>query len=150
MWRVYWKRTDETFVGEDGKRVPKPIDPAEFRSRVEVRLQGKALEQLNLVTVTDLRFFSYERLHSAGLFKFAKRDFSTGPIFTDQWSISGGKSLGIDDDSPACVLNLFGRRGRRGRKMKLSNHLVTDTELTEASRLSLRKLTQRFSSADHW
>jgi len=145
MWRVYWKRTDETFVGEDGKRIPMPLPESEYRSRVEVRLKGRALEQLNLVLVSDLRDFCYERLHSAGLFKFARRDHRSGPIFTNSYSISAAKSLGIDDDSPACVLNGFGRKDNRGRVRQLSRHLVTDTELTEASRYALRRLTQRFS-----
>lgn len=145
MWRVYWKRTDDTFVGEDGIRVPMPLPETEYRCRVEVRLKGKALEQLDLVSVTDLRDFSYERLHSAGFFKFARRDHRSGLIFTNPYSIAAAKSLGIDDDSPACVLNGFGRKDNRGRVRQLSRHLVTDTELTEASRLALRRLTQRFS-----
>lgn len=145
MWRVYWKRFDDTFAGEDGKRMPKQIDPSEYRARVEVRLKGKLLEQLGLVSVTDLNNFSYERLHSIGLFKFARRDLTTGPIFTNLWAISAGRSFGIDDESPACVLNGSGRRGSRGRMTKLSRHLITDIELTEASRHSLRRLSQRFS-----
>lgn len=148
MWRVYWKRFDDTFVGDDGKRVLTPLPLSEYRSRVEVRLQGTALEQLDLLSATDLRNFSYERLHSAGLFKFAKRDRSSGQIFTNPHSIHAGKSLGVDDESPASVLNGFGRKDNRGRMQQLSRHLVTDTELTEASRLSLRRLTQRFSRVD--
>ncbi|KXS31511.1 MAG: Uncharacterized protein AWT59_2378 [Candidatus Gallionella acididurans] len=145
MWRVYWKRTDETFIGEDGIRVPKPLPQSEYRSRVEVRLKGKVLEKLNLISATDLRGFSYERLHSAGFFKFARRDHRSGLIFTNPYSIAAAKSLGVDDDSPACVLNGFGRKDNRGRVRQLSRHLVTDTELTEASRHALRRLTQRFS-----
>lgn len=144
MWRVYWKRTDDTFVGEDGKRVPMPLPPAEFRVRVEVRIQGAALKALNLLSVSDLRDFSYERLHTAGLFKFAMRNKASGPIFPNRYAMNGAKSLGIDDDSPACVLNRFGRRDRRGRVRQLSRHLTTDTELTEATRLALRRLTLRF------
>ena len=40
MWRVYWKRTDETFIGDDGERVAKPLAESEWRARAEVRLQG--------------------------------------------------------------------------------------------------------------
>lgn len=144
MWRVYFKRTDDTCVGEDGKRVTRHLPPTEFRARAEVRLQGKALKQLNLVSVSDLRDLHFEKLHSAGLFKFAKRDYSSGQIFTNKFAMSGAKSLGIENDSPACVLNGFGRRDNRGRVRQLSHHLITDTELTEVSRKSLCRLSQRF------
>lgn len=145
MWRVYWKRTDETFVGEEGKRVPKSLPPSDHRARVEVRLQGRALEGFNLLSVDDLRGFAFERLHSQGLFKFAKRDRASGPIFTNKYAAAAGHALGINDDSPACVLNRFGRRDRRGRMRTLSRYLVTNTELTEASRYALRQLTRRFA-----
>lgn len=144
LWRVYFKRTDDIFIGEDDRRVAKPLPFKEFRARAEVRLQGKILEQLSLLSVSDLRNFSFEKLHSAGFFKFAKRDYSSGQIFTNKFAISGAKSLGVNDDSPACILNLFRRRDSRGRARQLSCHLITDTELTEASRQSLRRLTQRF------
>lgn len=144
MWRVYFKCTDDTYVGEDNKRVTKTLSPEEFRSRAEVQLQGKILEQLNLVSAGDLQNFHFEKLHSAGLFKFAKRDYSSGQIFTNKFATAGATSLGINDHSPACVLNLFGRRDSRGRARQLSRHLITDIELTEASRLALRRLTQRF------
>ena len=144
LWRVYFKRTDDTFIGENGKKVPKPIPFKEFRARAEVRLQGAILEQFNLVSVSDLRNFRFEKLHSEGLFKFAKRDYSSGQIITNKFSISGAKSLGVNNDSPVSILNLFGRRDSRGRERQLSRHLITDTELTEASRQSLRRLTQRF------
>lgn len=149
MWRIYWKRTDDTFVGEDGQRVPKPLLQHQFRSRVEVRLRGNALKQLRLFSVTDLYDFSFEKLHSVGLFKFAKRNHSSGPIFTNLYAIQAAGSLGIDDSSPACVLNMYGRRGSRGRGRKLNRHLVTDTELTETSRLALIRLSRRFSSVQN-
>lgn len=25
LWRVYWKRTDDTFIGDEGRRLPKPL-----------------------------------------------------------------------------------------------------------------------------
>jgi hypothetical protein len=145
MWRVYWKQTDETFLGEDGKRVAKPLPHEQYRVRVEVQIQGKALADLNLIKVTDLRDFSYERLHTAGLFKFATRKSVSTPIFRNPYSAGAGKALGIDDDSPACVMNLFGRRDKRKRVRKsLSRHLITDRELAEASRYALRQLSRRF------
>lgn len=144
MWRVYWKRTDETYEGEEGKRVPKPLQSTDWRARVEVRLKGKAMDRFNLTYVRDLEGFSYERLHSAGLFKFTKRVSGSGPLFTNPWSQAGAKSLGIDGESPACVFNQFGRRDKRKRQRQVSHHLVTDTELTEASRQALRSLTGRF------
>lgn len=145
MWRIYLKRTDESFLGEDGIRVVKHLPNSEFRARVEVQLQGNALKQIGLETAKGLLQFSFERLHSAGLFKFAIRDVTSGLLAPNIYAEVGLKSLGIDDESPAFALNGFGRRDRRGRWKQLSRHLITDTELTEASRNSLRGLTKRFT-----
>lgn len=141
MWRVYFKRTDDSFIGEDNKRVTKPLAPDEFRCRVEVRLKREALKQLSLSSITDLQDFPYHKLYSAGLFKFANRKHL---MFTNKFSNYAAKSLGIDNNSPACILNRFGRKDIRWRERELSRHLVTDNELAEATRQALRRLTQRF------
>lgn len=144
LWRVYLKLTDETYEGEDGKRVPKSLPPAEWRVRVEVRLQGGALRDLNLLHVKDLERFTFERLHSAGLFKFTKRVPGAGPLLTNVWSQAAAKSLGNEKNWPSCVVNRFGRRDHRGRVRQISRHLTTDVELTDACRQALRGLTRRF------
>ncbi|MFA7399639.1 MAG: hypothetical protein WCZ98_04065 [Sideroxydans sp.] len=145
MWRVYWKRTDDTVEGLDGRRIAKPLPDSEFRARVEVRLQGKALGLFQIDMVSDLSNFAFEKLHTESLFKFARRDERVGALFTNDYSIYTAKSLGIDDESPAFVLNRFNRKDKRRRDIQLSRSLKTDIELTEASRNSLRRLTKRFS-----
>jgi hypothetical protein len=143
LWRVYGKRTDETFVGDEGKRLPKPLAQSEWRARAEVRIQGNALAALNLINPGDLTYFSFERLHALRYFKFchiAKAE----PVLSNIWAAAAAKSLGIDEYSPACVLGTLGRRDKRHRPLQLSRYLRTDTELTEAARGALRGLTKHF------
>lgn len=145
LWRVYWKRTDETFPGDDGKRVSKPLPESEWRARAEVRIQGNALVDLSIAHPADLVNFSFERLHALGYFKFCQKIpgvsalESFNPIFRKV-----APTCGIDDNSPACLLSKYCKRGSRGRRLKLSSYLETDVELTEAVRLALRRLTRRF------
>lgn len=147
MWRVYFKRTDDTYEGEVGRRVPKPLPPTEWRARVEVRLQGEVLRDLGLTHAKDLEHFTFERLHTAKLFKFTKRIDGRKPLLTNPWSQAAAKSLGDGSDWPSCIVNRQGRHDSRGRMRQTSRHLVTDRELTEASRLALRGLTGRFGRA---
>lgn len=144
LWRVYWKRTDETFPGEDGKRVPKPLPESEWRARAEVRIQGDALASLGIAHPADLENFSFERLHALGYYKFCRK-VEGGPVLASNlWAKTAAASLGIDENSPACVLGMFAQRDKRRRPLKLSRYLETDTELTEAVRHALRGLTRRF------
>lgn len=144
MWRAYWKRTDDTYEGEDGKRVPKPLVRADWRARVEVCIQGDMLRQLDLARVADLQKFGFERLHTARLFRFARRIRGSGPVLSNPWSMSALTSFGPDADWPACAVNQFGRLDKRKRRLDMSRHLATDVELTEAARQALRALTRRF------
>lgn len=144
MWRIYLKLTDDTYEGEDGRRVPKPLAPTDWRARVEVRLRGSALTDLNLIRVKDLESFSFEHLHSAGLFKFTRRIHGAEPLLTNPWSRAAVESLGDGSNWPSCLVNRHGRRDERGRVRKFSLHLKTDVELTEVCRQALRRLTGRF------
>lgn len=145
MWRVYLKRTDDTFIGDEGKREPKPLPPSEYRARVEVSITGNALAGLGLEKLSDLQSFRYERLYSAGLFKFTKRDLDSVPLRSeDPRRKLIYEKLGVTDKSPACILNKYNRRDARHREKKLSLYLVTDKKLSEASRQALRRLTARF------
>lgn len=144
LWRVYWKRTDDTFVGDDGKREPKPIPEEQWRARAEVRLRGGKLRVMGLSVPSDLEAFKFERLHTQGYFKFCRRDADTPvrsllPILQPAYD-----SLGINDKSPACVLATKAKRDSRHRPLKISRFLTTDTELTDAVRGALRSLTRRF------
>lgn len=145
MWRVYWKRTDDTFVGEDNIKVTKPLPLDEHRARVEVSLTGKALNELSLFGVEDLKDFKFECLHTAGFFKFANLKAGVKALFTSRFAIPAAKALGVGPTSPACVINMFGKR-RRGRTTPrvLNKHLQTDTILTEKIRNALRELSRRF------
>lgn len=144
LWRVYWKRTDETFVGDEGKRQPKPLPQSEWRARVEVRIQGNALASLGIVHPDDLEKASFERLHALGYFKFCRKIDCVAVLASNPWASAAAKSFGIDENSPACVLGMFARRDKRRRLLKLSGYLETDIELTESARLALRGLTRRF------
>lgn len=144
MWRVYWKRTDETFIGDDSKRYPKPLPEAEWRARAEVRLQGAALSSLGLVTPMDLASFSFQRLYSLGYFKFCHHATGSGVVASNPFALYAAQQLGVDQEAPACMLGKFGRKDSRSRSLKLSRNLLTDVELSEAARSALRVLSRRF------
>lgn len=144
MWRVYWKHTDETFVGDDSKRYPKPLPEAEWRARAEVRLQGAALASMGLVTPMDLATFSFQRLYSLGYFKFCSHATGSGVVASNPFALYAAQQLGVDQEAPACMLGKFGRKDCRGRSLKLSRNLLTDVELSEAARSALRGLSRRF------
>lgn len=144
MWRVYWKHTDETFVGDDSKRHPKPLPEAEWRARAEVRLQGAALSSLGLATPMDLASFSFQRLYSLGYFKFCHHATGSGVVASNPFALYAAQQLGVDQEAPACMLGKFGRKDSRGRSLKLSRNLLTDVELSDAARSALRGLSRRF------
>ncbi|NHC07013.1 hypothetical protein [Azonexus fungiphilus] len=144
MWRVYWKRTDETFVGDDSKRHPKDLPEAEWRARAEVRLQGDALASLSLMTPMDLASFKFERLYSCGYFKFCHHATGSGVVASNPFALYAAQRLGVDQEAPACMLGKFGLKDSRGRKLELSRNLLTDVELSEACRSALRGLSRRF------
>lgn len=144
MWRVYWKRTDETVVGDDSKRHPKHLPEVEWRARAEVRLQGVALSSLGLVTPMDLATFSFQRLYSLGYFKFCHHAAGNGVVASNPFALYAAQRLGVDQDAPACMLGKFRRKDSRGRSLKLSRNLLTDVELSDAARSALRGLSRRF------
>lgn len=144
MWRVYWKRTDETFVGDDSKRYPKPLLDTEWRARAEVCLQGDALASLALMTPMDLASFRFEKLYSLGYFKFCHHATGCGVVASNPFALYAAQRLGVDQDAPACMLGKFGRMDNRGRSLKRSRNLMTDAELSDAARLALRGLSRRF------
>lgn len=144
LWRVYWKRTDETFVGDEGKRVAKPLPESEWRARAEVCLQGKTLAMFDIHQLDDLESFRFERLHTHGYFKFCRKVADVAVLKSNIWVNAVSEKLGIDENSPACVLGMFAMRDKRRRSLKLSRYLETDMELTEAARQALRSLTRRF------
>ncbi len=144
MWRVYWKRTDETFVGDDSKRHPRPLPESEWRARAEVRLEGAALASLALATPMDLKDFSFQRLYSLGYFKFCHHATGSGVVASNPFALYAAQRLGIDQNAPACMLGKFGRKDSRLRSLKLSRNLLIDVELSEAARSALRSLSRRF------
>lgn len=144
LWRVYWKKTDETYIGEDNKRLPKPLPKTEWRARAEVRIQGEALTKLGLITPSDLEYFRFELLHSRGYFKFCRHATGVPVMRSNRYVQAAAEAHGFNEDSPACVLGMFAHRDKRRRPLKVSRYLVTDIELTEATRGALRGLSRRF------
>ncbi len=144
MWRVYWKRTDETFIGDDSKRHPRPLPEDEWRARAEVRLQGDTLASLSLTTPMDLESFPFETLYSRSYFRFCQHTTGSSAVASNPYALRAAQHLGINHESPACVLGKFRRKDSRMRPKKLSRNLLTDVELSEAARLALRGLTRRF------
>jgi hypothetical protein len=149
MWRVYQKRTDRTVVDDSGKRIAKPISPANWRARAEVRIQRGALAVIGLSTFAELCSFRFESLHSKGYFKFTMPSSPENIVGSNSYSRAAFKSLGIDGDAPAAVLNTFWRNDDRGRRRLLSGKLATDQDLTEACRHALRRLTGSFGYRQH-
>lgn len=144
MWRVYWKRTDETFVGDDSKRYAKPLPESKWRARAEVRLQGNALASLALTTPMDLEAFAFEKLYSLGYFKFCHHATGSGVVASNPFALYAAQRLGVDQNAPACMLGKFGRKDSRLRSLKLSRNLLTDVQLSDAARSALRGLSRRF------
>ena len=143
LWRIYWKRTDETFLGEEGRRMPNPLPESEWRARAEVRIQGNALDSLDLATPMDLNRFPFQRLNTRGYFKFCAPAPGIAVLKENPWAEIAARSLGVDENSPACVLGRFACFDGRGRR-RGSRYLMTDTKMTEFARTALRNLTRRF------
>lgn len=149
MWRTYWKRTNDMFIGEDSRRIPKALPFDKHSARAEVRIQGAALRELGLSQLSDLSSFKFETLNGKGrrYFRFARYNSKAGPLFPapNPWFRAVVSHVGINEHAPVSVIERYGRKGSRGRIKKISRHLVIDEELTEAARIALRGLTNRFA-----
>jgi hypothetical protein len=147
LWRAYFKCTDDTFIGANNTRFPRPLPSNEFRSRVEVRIKGATLQELGLNCLGDLENFKFERLQKLRLFRFGKRIKTGQPISTNPYAAAAIAALCIDDLAPACVLNAYCHRDTRKRSLEVSRNVEVDSELTDKARSALRSLSHRFCRA---
>ncbi len=142
MWRTYTKVTDETYL-ENGTRKAKGLLPDEYRARVEVRTQGAELTLLGIKVLDDLDGFRFEKLNSVNWFHFKKR-----PEIKSIYAIAAAKAVQLHE-TPAYRLDECDLNDIRGRSRKQRKMLRTDTELTEATRNALRRLSARFGRANY-
>jgi hypothetical protein len=132
-WRCYFKTKD--------KEVLLPED--QWRARVEVTLEGVALQEYGLNLLADIQRFQFSKL--TGLFRFRR------PIEPEQ--MAGGsllkltaikKNREINDLTPERGIHSFdavGRRDKFRRTRAESSYLQADDELREAVKGALRRLT---------
>lgn len=131
-WQVYWKTTDKTMA----------LPPAEWRARVEVTLQGVALESVGLAMLSDLDGYKFARL--ARFFRFRTPidpDIQANGNRYKLVAIKANRRL--NDATPERGLHSFESLGRRDKWRKLrseSSHLQADNELQRAVKDALRHL----------
>jgi hypothetical protein len=134
-WQVYFKRTN----------AGKSLEPSEWRARVEVTLQGKALDGLAIKDLSDLDGFDFRKL--TPFFRFRR------PIDMEQLEKNMGGSLvrlgalrrnrPLHDATPERGMDSFkdvGRIGKRNCRLAESRHLEPVSELQEAVKGSMRRL----------
>lgn len=131
-WQIYWKRTDS------GQLLPRE----RWRARVEVTLQGRILESLGLIELSDLQGYRFTRL--ARFFRFRTpippEIQAGGDLFKLNAIIANRR---LNDATPARGLHSFSAVGRRDRWRKVrreSSHLQADNELQDAIKGALRHL----------
>lgn len=131
-WQCYHKRID--------KKQPLPID--QQRARVEVTLQGDALQQHGFGLLSELPNFRFETLSS--LFTFRR------PIPSEMMHKNNPFEQRLMAWVRACkditaarglqTFRTLGLRDNKGRKRAESSHLTADKELSNRVRAALRNL----------
>lgn len=131
-WQIYWKRFDS------GQQLPQEG----WRARVEVTLQGRALEPIGLVGLTDLNGYKFTKL--LRYFRFRIPIPPEIQANGDRFRLSAIKAnRRLNDATPARGLHSFRSLGRRDKWRKLrceSSHLQADNELQDAIKGALRHL----------
>ena len=132
-WQIYFKRTDnQQSLPED-----------QWRARVEVTLQGSALQEYGMNLLSDLQRFSFDKL--AGLFRFRRPVAPEKQADGDLLKLTAIKiNRVLHDATPERGMHSFDAVGRRDkfRKMRaVSSHLEADQELRDAVKGALRRLT---------
>jgi len=132
-WQVYYKQTDNQ------QSLPKD----QWRARVEVTLQGSALHEYGLNFLSDLQNFSFDKL--AGLFRFRRPVAPEKQADGDRFKLTAIKiNRKLHDATPERGMHSFDTVGRRDKWRKTraeSRHLEADSELQEAVKGALRRLT---------
>ncbi|MCC8394236.1 hypothetical protein LJ656_16685 [Paraburkholderia sp. MMS20-SJTR3] len=131
-WHVYWKRTD---CGQ-------PLPPTDWRARVEVTLNGHALQDVGLVKLADLDGYKFTTL--ARFFRFRTPIAPETQAKGDRFKLAAITiNRRLNDATPARGLHSFRSIGQRDRWRKLrreSSHLQADNELQDAIKDALRRL----------
>lgn len=131
-WHCYHKRTD--------KKQPLPLN--QQRARVEVTLQGDALQRYGFGILSGLQHFKFETL--ASLFTFRRpipaAKMAKGDLFrlvAINW-IRSYRDATTGRGTHA--FSTVGQRDKKGRTRKESSHLTADKELSNRIREALRNL----------
>lgn len=132
-WQCYHKETDHN-------QQPLPID--QQRARVEVTLQGYALQQHGFGLLSGLKHFPFETL--ASLFTFRSpipaAKMAKGNLFrlvAINW-IRTHRDAAAERGTHS--FSTVGRRDKKGRTRAESSHLTADKELSNRVRAALRNL----------
>lgn len=132
-WHCYHKVTDKN-------KQPLPIN--QQRARVEVTLQGDALQQNGFGQLTCLQSFHFEKLSSLLTFrrpipvaKMAKGDLFR--LTAVNWIRSYRDAT---EERGTHAFSTVGQRDKKGRTRKESSHLTADKELSNRVREALRNL----------
>ncbi len=131
-WHVYWKRTD---CGQ-------PLQPNEWRARVEVTLKGDALKSTDLIKLADLDGYKFTSL--ARFFRFRTPIDPETQAKGDRFKLAAITiNRHLNDATPARGLHSFrsiGQRDKKQRRRSESSHLQADDELQRAVKDALRHL----------
>lgn len=132
-WQVYYKRTDNQ----------QPLPEDQWRARVEVTLQGSALEEHGMSLLSDLQHFRFDKL--AGLFRFRRPIAPEKRADGDLFKLTAIKiNRELHDATPGRGMHSFdaiGRRDKWRKRRSESSHLEADLELRDAVKGALRRLT---------
>ncbi|MEG6252211.1 MULTISPECIES: hypothetical protein [Enterobacteriaceae] len=131
-WQCYHKRTD--------KKQPLPLH--EQRARIEVTLQGDALQQYGFGLLSGLQHFPFETLASLFTFRrpIAAAQMAKGDLFR---LVSINWIRSYRDATTERGIHSFstvGQRDKKGRTRTESSHLTADKELSNRIRAALRNL----------
>jgi hypothetical protein len=133
-WQIYLKSTDNN---------KQSIPETQWRARVEVTLQGSALHEYGLNLLSDLQNFSFDKL--AGLFRFRRPVAPEKQADGDRFKLTAIKiNRKLHDATPERGMHSFDKVGRRDKWRKTraeSRHLEADSELQDAVKGALRRLT---------
>lgn len=131
-WQVYFKTVDEM----------KPLEQAKWRARVEVTLQGEALQDLGLNVLEDLQGYGFNRL--TRFFRFRRpiepARLANGDLYK-LYAIQANRK--IHDSTVERGIHSFTPIGRRDKWRKVraeSKHIEPDNELQDAVKGALRRL----------
>lgn len=135
-WQVYFKCVDAM----------EPIDPSEWRARVEVTLKGDILSGLGLANLSDLHGYDFTKLMHFFRFRcpitleVLARQMDSAPFRLAALKLNRP----IHDATPARGIDSFngvGWRGKRNGTLAESRHLEPDDVLQDAVKGAMKRLS---------